>query len=40
MRSQIKENKMALRSRMLSKELDADEPAQEQFSQRRKPDIG
>jgi hypothetical protein len=37
---QIKENKMALRSKMLSKELDADEPAQEQFSQRRKPDIG
>jgi hypothetical protein len=31
---------MALRSKMLSKELDAEEPAQEQFSQRRKPDVG
>ena len=31
---------MALRSKMLSKELDAEEPAQEQFSQRRKQDIG
>ena len=31
---------MALRSKVLSKELDAEEPAQEQFSQQRKPDIG
>jgi hypothetical protein len=30
---------MALRSKMLTKELDAEEPAQELFSQRRKPDI-
>ena len=37
---QIKENKMALRSKVLSKELEADEPAHEQSSQRRKPDIG
>jgi hypothetical protein len=37
----FKENRsMALRSRMLTKELDAEEPAPEQFSQRRKPDIG
>jgi hypothetical protein len=31
---------MALRSKVLSKELEAEEPAQEQFSQRQKPDIG
>jgi len=31
---------MALRSKMLTKELDAEEPAQELFSQRRKPDVG
>ena len=31
---------MALRRKVLSKELEADEPAHEQSSQRRKPDIG
>ena len=31
---------MALRSKMLSKELDLEEPAQELFSQRKKPDVG
>jgi hypothetical protein len=31
---------MALRSKMLTKELDAEEPAPELFSQRRKPDVG
>jgi hypothetical protein len=45
MRRPYKENQiMALRSKMLSKELtkesDQEEPAQELFSQRRKPDVG
>ena len=31
---------MALRRKVLSKELEVDEPAHEQSSQRRKPDIG
>ena len=31
---------MALRSKMLSKEPELEEPAEERFSQRRKPDIG
>jgi hypothetical protein len=40
-KSQFKENHtMALRSKMMTKELDQEEPAQELFSQRRKPDVG
>jgi hypothetical protein len=31
---------MVLRSKMLTKELDAEAPAQESFSQRRTPDLG
>jgi hypothetical protein len=31
---------MALRGKTLTKELDAEEPALELFSQRRKPDVG
>jgi hypothetical protein len=31
---------MALRSKMLSKDPELEEPAQELFSQRRKPDVG
>ena len=31
---------MALRSKMMAKEPDQEEPAQELFSQRRKPDLG
>jgi hypothetical protein len=40
-RAHFKENRtMALRSKTLTKELDAEEPAPELFSQRRKPDVG
>jgi hypothetical protein len=31
---------MAMRSKMLTKETEPEEPAQELFSQRRKPDVG